>query len=261
MNYGLYLSASGVLTNLHRQDVYANNLANAQTVGFKPDFAGIAQRDPESIEEGFGFDVRKDILDRIGGGVLAGPHHIDFTPANLERTSNPLDVALEKENQFFAVLARAPGSDQPSVHVTRDGRLTRNSDGFLVTVAGGHQVLGPDDEPIQLQSGSVVIDPAGRIQQNGEIVGRLQVAQMSDTDVLQKRGQGLYSIEGPANLRTIVERPSIKTGFVEASGTDPIKALMKLIDATKSVTSHANLIRYHDLLMDQAVNTLGRVVA
>jgi len=37
MNYGLYLSATGVLTNMHRQDVIANNLANANTVGFKRD--------------------------------------------------------------------------------------------------------------------------------------------------------------------------------------------------------------------------------
>ena len=261
MNYGLYLSASGVLTNLHRQDVYANNLANAQTVGFKPDFASIAQRDPESIEEGFGFDVSHDLLDRIGGGVLAGPQSIDFTPANLEHTGNPLDAALEQENQFFAVLADAPGSDQPSVHLTRDGRFSRDSDGFLVTVAGGHLVLGPDDEPIQLQSGPVAIDPGGQVRQAGVVVGRVQVAEMADTDALQKRGQNLFAIAGPANLRSVLEKPAVKSGFVEASGTDPIKALMKLIDATKSVTSNANLIRYHDLLMDQAVNTLGRVVA
>ena len=39
MIYGLYLSATGVLTNSYRQDVIANNLANAETVGFKRNFA------------------------------------------------------------------------------------------------------------------------------------------------------------------------------------------------------------------------------
>ena len=39
MIYGLYLSATGVLSNSHRQDVIANNLANSETVGFKRDLA------------------------------------------------------------------------------------------------------------------------------------------------------------------------------------------------------------------------------
>ena len=36
MLYGLYLSAAGVQLQEYRQDVISNNLANAQTVGFKP---------------------------------------------------------------------------------------------------------------------------------------------------------------------------------------------------------------------------------
>ena len=91
MNYGLYLSASGVLTNMYRQDVFANNLANAQTIGFKPDFPMLSQRDPESVEDDAGFDVRHDLLDRLGGGVYAGPQAIDFSVGRLEQTENPMD--------------------------------------------------------------------------------------------------------------------------------------------------------------------------
>ena len=70
MNYGLYLSASGVLTNLYRQDVFSNNLANVETVGFKQDLPSIRQRAPESIEQQFGSDVSKRLLDKLGGGRL-----------------------------------------------------------------------------------------------------------------------------------------------------------------------------------------------
>ena len=93
MNYGLHLSASGVLTSLHRQDVHANNLANASTVGFKRDLANVTQRDPESIE-GPHPEHRHPILDMIGGGFFSGPQHISFAPGALERTNNPLDIAL-----------------------------------------------------------------------------------------------------------------------------------------------------------------------
>ena len=44
MNYGLYLSAAGTLSNMFRQDVIANNLANLNTVGFKPDMVYNRQR-------------------------------------------------------------------------------------------------------------------------------------------------------------------------------------------------------------------------
>ena len=54
---------------------------------------------------------------------------------------------------------------------------------------------------------------------------------------------------------------SVLSGFIEASGTAPITELMDLIDSSKSANSNANLIRYHDLLLDRAVNTLGRVLA
>ena len=81
MNYGLYLSASGVLTNLYRQDVFANNLANSETVGFKPDSPTVRQREPEAIEDNLGLGASQRLLDKLGGGVLAGPQSIRFSPS------------------------------------------------------------------------------------------------------------------------------------------------------------------------------------
>ena len=88
MNYGLYLSASGVLTNTYRQDVFANNLANVETPGFKPDLPSIRQRDPEAIEDNLGFQGSNELLDRLGGGVLAGQQRINFNQGTLRPTGN-----------------------------------------------------------------------------------------------------------------------------------------------------------------------------
>ena len=52
MIYGLYLSATGVLSNSYRQDVIANNLANAETVGFKKDLALFQERQTEAQYRG-----------------------------------------------------------------------------------------------------------------------------------------------------------------------------------------------------------------
>jgi len=258
MNYGLYLSASGVLTNLYRQDVYANNLANVETAAFKPDIPMISQRDPESIENRLGYEVSQRLLDRLGGGVLAGPQFVNYSPGSLERTSNPMDLALSDRNSFFAVEYKDPQTGDTGIRLTRDGRFTRNSEGELVTHKG-HRVLDtgdmaiilPGDEPVQ-------INPSGDVLQNNELIARIQVTRIPDTGMLIKQGHGLFAYQDK-DPRELVENPVIHQGFVEGSGVDPVMVLMRLVDATKAVTTNANMIRYNDLLMDRAVNTLGRV--
>ena len=261
MNYGLYLSASGVLTNLYRQDVYANNLANAQTVGFKPDVPALSYRPVEAVEDDLGFELSHDLLDRLGGGVFAGDQRIKFTQSNLEMTGRDLDVALVEPKQFFVVSAIDAATNQSSIMLTRDGRFAVNESGELVTATQGHHVLDRNDAPIQLGPGPVRVDSTGRIFQDGQIVAQLQVSQVNDTNGLVKHGQSLFRMAGDNMTRQVVQGAAVKSRFVENSGTDPIMALMKLIDSTKSATGNATMIRYHDLLMEQAVNVLGRVSA
>ncbi|MHC4590466.1 MAG: flagellar basal body protein [Planctomycetota bacterium] len=88
MNYGLYLAASGALTNIHRQEVITNNLANATTAGFKPDMVYARQRLPERLESGAGTDP-KELLEQLGGGTALMPTRLDLSQG--------------------AVTARAPG--------------------------------------------------------------------------------------------------------------------------------------------------------
>ncbi len=260
MNYGLYLSASGVLTNLYRQDVFANNLANVETVGFKQHLPSIRQRDPESVEDQFGSDVSKRLLDRLGGGALAGPQRIQFGAAPLQKTDNPLDVALDSPDAFFAIRLPDQGDGRLPIRLTRDGRFTRNDQGELVTQTGGHRVLDTNDRPIRLQDDATVqIDSAGRVLQDGDAVAQLQVTAVRNKDQLIKQGQNLFRFQGDQDLRIPTGLSTVRPGFLESSGVDPIQALMKMIAATKSVTANGNLIRYHDLLMDRAVNVLGRV--
>ena len=256
MNYGLYLSASGVLTNMYRQDVFANNLANANTVAFKRDVPAIRPRSPQAVETPLGFDVSQRLLDRLGGGVFAGPQQISFAAAPFRKTGNPLDAALEDPQAFFVVAQ--DDSAQPAL--TRDGRMTPNADGFLVTAVGGHLLLDTAGQPIAVNpSEPIELDAAGRVRQGQRVVGQLQITGVRDLTRLQKFGENLLIFKDGRDGRRPADQPTIKVGFVEASGVDPIKALLRLVEATKAVTANGNLIRYHDQMMDRAVNVLGRV--
>ncbi len=259
MNYGLYLSASGVLSNTYRQDVFANNLANVETPGFKPDLPSIRQRDPESIEDQLGIDRSNEVMDRLGGGVLAGTHRINFTPGSLRMTNEPLDIALVDKHQFFAVQT-VDANGQTSVALTRDGRFTRNHAGELVTQSG-HRVLDGSDQPIVVTgNGQASIDKAGNILLNGAAVTQIQVARVDNLDALNKRGQGLFVFQGRDARQALTgDQMDLRPGYIEASGVDPIMAMMNVVAATKAVTGNANMIKYHDQVLDRAVNTLGRV--
>lgn len=258
MNYGLYLSASGVLTNLYRQDVFANNLANVETVGYKPDIPALTQRAAERVEDDLGMRFADPLLDRLGGGVFAGPQAIDFVPGAIEPTHNPLDAALTEKNAFFAVRHTDPQSGAVSVRLTRNGNFSRAADGTLVTQAG-QPVLDPDDNPIVLPDGAAVaISRTGELVSGDRTIAQLQVARVGDLSVLKKAGQNLLAFEG-ADPRQIDQEPDVQGGALEASGSNPVTTLIDLINATKAATGSANLMRYFDTLMDRTVNTLGRV--
>ena len=263
MNYGLYLSASGVMVNAHRQDVLSNNLANVNTVGFKPQFSDVRQRPAERIEDGVAdFGVSQFMLEQLGGGVYAGKHHTSFAAGAPVYSDRPLDAALTSGDTFFAVEQLDATTGQMAVRLTRDGRFDVNEAGELVTSAG-HRVLGPDDRPIQVVAGATVeFGPQGQVIQKDNLGNtiredRLQVAR-ADTAQLQHLGQNLFEMLG-GDSRQLVESPAIKPRHYEASGTNAIATMMEIVAATKAATGNANMIKYHDLMMDQSINTFGRV--
>lgn len=258
MNYGLYLSASGVLTNMYRQDVFANNLANSETVGFKPDLPTIRHREPEAVEDGLGLDVSQDLLEKLGGGVLAGPQHVRFSPGPIQRTGNPLDAALQDDESFFAIRS-VDDAGAVSTRYTRDGRFSLNSAGELVN-QNGQVVLSDGGDALVVPPGTQArIDAHGQlVTLEGAVLGRVQVARIPDTDKLVKQGGGLFAYLG-RNEPQAVENANVRAGHVEGSAVDPIRTLMGMTSAAKAAQSNADMIKFFDRLMESAVTTFGRL--
>ncbi len=134
MNYGLYVSAAGALSNLHRQDVITNNLVNVETIGFKPDMVVFRQRLPQRVSSGAPIEPQL-LLERLGGSPTLNPTHLDLTQGSLIDTGDDLDLAINGEG--FFVVKSADGQ----MRLTRDGRFTMDARGTLVTAGGGLQVL------------------------------------------------------------------------------------------------------------------------
>jgi flagellar basal body rod protein FlgG len=258
MNYGLYLSASGALTSMHRLDALTNNLANVNTVGFKPHSVLVRQRDPARAEDGLPLLESNALLERLGGGAQLAPTRISFTQGALRETGNPLDLAVE--GQGFLVLRGDGNDDARQVLLTRDGRLSLDARGTLVQSTTGRPVLSAASQPIRLDTTAEVrIDTDGRLFQNGAEVARLRVVNVPDPQRLSKQGDGQFALTNDALAGLSPSDALIKQGEVEGSAVNEIEALMQVQAAAGDARTNLAMIEYHDRLMDRAINRLGRV--
>lgn len=258
MNYGLYLSAAGVLSNMHQQDVYANNLANVNTIAFQPDAASSQQRLPARLEDPSNFADPQRMLEKLGGGILQRETRISFTQGTLSDTGRPLDVAIQGDG-FLTV--GSPG-DPKNWSLTRDGRMTIDTDGELAMASNGMKVLNASGQAIGVDSiGAIEITKDGSVIQNGVERSRLHIVSPSDRNDLFKKGQNLFGLKSgiESNDALTSSDATLMQNHIEQSGVDPVMTLNSMINASRAAKGAAKMMQYHDFTMNLAVNTLGRV--
>ena len=250
MLYGLYVSAAGALANSYRQDVVANNLANADTVAFKRDLAMFKARPTEASENG-PRQFTDRLLEKLGGGSFALPTHIDFSPASLDITDNPFDLALAGEG-FFQI------QKDGSVQYTRDGRFAMDENNLLVTNTDHLPVLDETGQTIEINPAFPLnVNEAGLVSQNGNIVARLAVVDFEDTKSLKKQGNNVYSLEG--NQKPQAVKTAVKQGALENSGVNAINQLTEMIKAQRLFETNISTLQLQDQTLGMAVTKLGSV--
>jgi flagellar basal-body rod protein FlgF len=253
MIHGIYLSSHGANAQSLRQDVIANNLANASTTGFKRDVATFRVFKPE--------DINKNIPTRMDGnrqkevGAIAVDRVLtDHTSAALQKTGQPYDICLSGEG-FLRV------SDGQNEFLTRNGQLHRSIDGELVTLDQGLRVLDTCGEPIEIPITATGID----ISTDGSVSAvmadnqRIKLARMdlvlAPTNELRKFGNSLY--ETQAELSPAGRDLQVRQGFVEASGVNPIQEMTAMIETSRAFEANINMIRLQDESLGRLLQTVG----
>src|SRR5205823_6016830 len=182
-------------------DVITNNLANANTTGFKRDFGTV-------LQNATGFDAGTKV---------------DFTAGDIFPTSNDLDVALNGPG-FFAV-------DTPAgPRYTRSGNFALNSDGELVT-KDAMRVMSTSGTPIKVGDGKLEIRDGGVVTVDGNEVATLKVVTFNDPSQLQKEGFYRYIWNGPASGIQAASDPQVKGGYLEHSNVNAIDEMVHLMSA------------------------------
>ncbi|MBU0640598.1 MAG: flagellar hook-basal body protein [Planctomycetes bacterium] len=250
MIYGMYQSAAGMMVNEYRQDLIANNLANADTAGFKREIATFAERLPASVA-GERRGPSNDMLQGLTGGLWLGRTHTDFSEGSFAATGNPLDVALEGPG---FLMVQVDGEQL----LTRDGRMLMDADGRLLAAVDGAEILSEAGAPIRLdpRGGSPYVDSEGRIFQDDAEVARLGLRDFIDYRVLQKVGTGRFRAAGG---RQIAPAARAHGGFIESSGVEPVKELVSMIEAARAYQLNAEMVSLQSQSLGQLINQVARV--
>jgi flagellar basal-body rod protein FlgF len=241
METAVYVGLSRQMTLQRALQITANNIANADTAGFKLEQALVRE---ESLTPPSADDPIAYVLDY---GVAR-----DFGQGSLERTGNTFDLAIEGD-AFFAV------QTPDGVRYTRDGRFTLDGQNRLVT-KGGHPVQSDGGAAITLNptAGEATIAPDGTIRQGAIVVGRIGATAFADRAALTKAGDNLYAAEEAAGPAPAPEA-RIHQGTVEASNVQPVLEITNMIEITRTYERIARMMDQTAQLNSDAISRLGRV--
>lgn len=274
MQGGYFSSVGGMVTQINRLDVISNNIANANTTGFKRDevvigdFLRLYEQNKDFLpiddqtKEAAKFYNRS--LNRVPQIV---EEYTDRSVGGMMQTDNAFDFALSRENAFFMV------ETPDGVAYTRDGSFILNEEGRLVTKEG-FPVLPREyaDAPqyIEFVDGfQVEVDTNGNIYNrslNNEemnetiLTSNLAVVSFENPKYLKKIGNNLYTYpKERLNEREMLEQSgSVRQGFLEKSNINVVYEMSGLIETNRLVEAYSKVLKTHmDELNTDAITKLA----
>ncbi len=251
MPYGLYVSATGADAQSRYIQVLTNNLANADTPGFKAEFSVVQARHAEAIEQGIDQAGSRSIND-LGGGVSMRETATNFAGGTLKPTGNRTDLAIDdpQGTVFFAV--QRDGQKM----LTRAGNFQFSNTGQLQT-QDGHPVLSADGSVINIDPRlSWRFMPDGTIEQQGNQIPLALETPRSLGDLV-KAGQNMFRPLADTSAVSADQR-RVREGHLEMSAVRPVQLMVDMIKATRAYEANDRMIQNQDSMISSLVNRVLR---
>lgn len=259
----LYSAASGMSAQEINLDNIANNLANANTAGYKmrrAEFQDLIYQSMIQPGAAAGQQTTVPAGLQLGLGVRAAGNEIIFSQGTLSQTNNPLDLAIQGHG-FFQIL-------QPSgaIAYTRAGQFQLDQNGNLVTANG--DLLQPQIT-IPANAQTVTIATDGTIsytlpgQSNAQRAGQIQLAMFQNPAGLNSIGNSLYMpTDASGNPQVAAPGSSeglgtLMQGYVEQSNVDVVAEFVNLIQSQRAYEANSRVVKAADEMYQQ-VNQLAQ---
>ena len=231
MDKALYIAMTGAKHNMLAQTNHANNLANANTHGFRADFA---QARSQPVYYGEGHPTR--------AYALTERPATDFSLGPLVHTGRELDVAIEGDG-FIAVQAPDGGEAY-----TRAGSLRIDSAGILRT-GNGLPVLGnggpialPAQEKVEIAiDGTITVLLKG---QGPDVLVQADRLRFVNPDIanLEKSEDGLLRLRDGGDA-PVAEDVQVIAGFLEGSNVNAIHEFTSILSLSRQYETQVKLMQ------------------
>lgn len=246
---GLYTSGNAMMLALRKQELSTNNLANAQTTGFK-----ISRMVTHAT-----VDARRDgeAYMRQRETQKADEVHSDWSSGPLIQTGNALDLALMGDG-FLAV--STPGGER----YMRSTSLKTMGDGLLVDPAGS-PVLDQAGQQIRVPGTKTTISADGRVSSDGQEVATLRIVDFPKPYTLKQEGDGHWAPypDVPGGKAPSPQAPDentrVEQGFLEGPNVNTVAEMVRMISQFRDYEAESKVLHAVDSTLDKAVNQIGRV--
>jgi flagellar basal-body rod protein FlgG len=256
----LYTAASGMNAQQLNVDNIANNLANANTTGYKMRRAQFQDLLYQSIVQPGASAGQQTTVPtglQLGLGTRASSNEIIFTQGNSSETDNPLDVVIQG-NGFFQV--RLPSGE---LGYTRDGSFQLDKNGVVVDSSGNP--LEPQIT-IPANAQSVTIAPDGTVsyltpgQAAAQKAGQIQLAGFQNPAGMNSIGKNLYQPTDASGDATVASPGgteglgTLMQGYTEQSNVSIVEEFINLIVAQRGYEANSKVVKAADEMYQQVNN-------
>jgi flagellar basal-body rod protein FlgF len=240
MSSGLYVAISGQVALERRLASIANNVANANTAGFRAE------------------EIKFDSIFAAAAGsngsvayVSPGDIFISRKAGPVNHTGNPLDVAVQGD--AWLAIATPDGTAY-----TRDGRMHMAASGELQS-AEGYSVLDPGGSPILIDSsaGDVRIGDDGTITQNGKPIGALGLFSIAENSRLERGRNASVIPSQPAQPVEDLTNNGVRQGYLEGANVNPVVEMSRLIEVTRAFDNACQAMTQTETAQQDAIHLLS----
>lgn len=226
-----------MLSQVVKSDVVANNLANANTIGFKKNI------------------VFSELLDAKRGNTLRTRTEQDFSQGELTQTDNPLDFAIAGPG-FFTIEGEGREMYTRNGHFTVDNEgFMRSSDGKLVLGHGGWINIAPDG----IQPGELNVNTEGEIYADGILVGKLLISDFDSSTAFRKVGNHSFTPKDENVYPDIIYKPTVIQGKLENSNVNPVEEMVNLLELKRRFESNQRTMKSIDEVLRKAAIKISKV--
>jgi flagellar basal-body rod protein FlgG len=259
----LYSAASGMTAQQINVDNIANNLANANTSGYKTRRAQFQDLMYQTVVQPGSAAGQQTVVPtglQVGLGTRTSSNEILFTQGSFAQTGNPNDMVIQGKG-FFQV--RRPSGE---LAYTRAGAFHADRDGNMVT-SDGNALEPAITIPADAQAVSIAADGTVSYTQPNQSAaqqaGQIQLANFQNPAGLNSLGGNLYAptdASGQATVGTPGGQEGMGTimqGYTEQSNVSVVDEFINLIVAQRGYEANSKVVKAADDMYQQ-VNNLTR---